>query len=362
MRIRDEIRLGVGVLLAVQVLTMVAAVALLARMTPAIGVVLEENERSIRAVERMMLALSEPMPGPGEADFRRVHFERALEEAEGNITEPAEGPVIERITEYYDAALGGDGPALAAVRTDLWTLGDINRQSMLRANEQAKLLGTAGAWVLVFFGLLGLVLSIAVMRRARIKLIRPIYELEAMLRACSAGDSHRRFSPGDTSKEFHEVAAVVNTLVTEHFSQRERDWESIAKLDRVALVRLLDAQREPTLVCEVGGSIAAANDAALELLAGPSGARLRDLLVRACRGEPVVGISAEPLHDAGWLCRFQAQPDGSGADGEDSDDSDSAGSFGPPTIAGAPGLIAASASSASLDRVSDPGSDPARPS
>jgi PAS domain-containing protein len=359
MRIRDEIRLGVAVLLAVQVLTMVAAVGLLARMTPAIGVVLEENERSIRAVERMMLALTEPMPDPGEADFRRVHFERALVEAEGNITEPAERPVIERITEYYDAALGGDGRALAAVRTDLWTLGDINRQSMLRANEQAKLLGTAGAWVLVFLGLLGLVLSIAVMRRARIKLIRPIYELEAMLRACSAGDSHQRFSPGDTSKEFHEVAAVVNALVTEHFSQRERDWESIAKLDRVALVRLLDAQREPTLVCEAGGSITAANDAALELLAGASGARLRELLARACRGEPVVGISVEPLHDAGWLCRFQAQPDGSGADGEDSaDGSDSAGSFGPPTIAGAPGLIAASGSSAPLDR----GSDPAGPS
>ena len=45
MRIRDEIRLGVGTLLAIQVLTMVAAVALLARMTPAIDRILEENDK-----------------------------------------------------------------------------------------------------------------------------------------------------------------------------------------------------------------------------------------------------------------------------------------------------------------------------
>src|SRR5690606_10406021 len=86
MRIRDEVRLGVGALLAIQVLTMIAAVALLARMTPAIDQILENNEKSIRAVERMLLVLAEPPPGPGQPDLRRAHFERALAEAQGNIT------------------------------------------------------------------------------------------------------------------------------------------------------------------------------------------------------------------------------------------------------------------------------------
>ena len=60
MRIRDEIRLGVGTLLLVQILLMFAAVGLLSRMTPAIDQILEDNERSIHAVERMLVVLAEP--------------------------------------------------------------------------------------------------------------------------------------------------------------------------------------------------------------------------------------------------------------------------------------------------------------
>ncbi len=311
MRIRDEIRLGVGALLAIQVLTMIAAVALLARMTPAIDKILEENEKSIRAVERMLLALAEPPPEPGEPDLRRGHFERALAEAEGNITEPSEAPVLVRIAELRHTALAGDPEALATVRAELWQLGDINRQSMLAANSSAKRLGTAGAWALVFLGLIGLVISISMMRRARTKLINPVYELGAVLEACSAGDLHRRFNPGSASREFQEVAEVVNQLVAEHFAQRERAWDPVAKLDRVALLRLLDSETDPVFVCEAGGGIAAANDAALDSLSGPGGDEIRGVVTAVCRGESLESladvISVEPLGDTGFLCRVRAQ-------------------------------------------------------
>jgi PAS domain-containing protein len=310
MRIRDEIRLGVGALLAIQVLTMIAAVALLARMTPAIGEILENNEKSIRAVERMLLALAEPEPRFGEPDLRSAHFERALTEAEGNITEPEEEPVLARIAEYQEAALLGDAVALAIVREELWRLGDINRQSMLASNARAKRLGTAGAWVLVFLGLLGVVFSLSLMRRARAKLIRPVYELGAVLEACRAGDVHRRFNPSNASLEFREVAEVVNQLVTEHFAAREQSWEPSARLDRVALLRLLDAQTEPVLVCDPSGAIAAANEAALELLSGTEGNELRAALTGLGRGEPVESITVEPLGAEGFVCRYRPGSDG----------------------------------------------------
>lgn len=316
MRIRDEIRLGVGALLAIQVLTMIAAVALLARMTPAIDQILENNEKSVRAVERMLLALAEPPPRVGQPDLRGAHFERALAEAEGNITEPEEQPVLERIGEHHEAALAGDPEALAVVRTLLWELGDINRQSMLAANSRAKRLGTAGAWVLVFLGLLGMVFSLALMRRARIKLISPVYELGSVLEACRAGDVHRRFNPSGASLEFQEVAAVVNQLVTEHFSTQAPSRDPHAKLDRVALLRLLDAEPDPTLVCEPGGAIVAANEAALDLLSGPVGEEIRDALADVVRGDSVDAIAVEPLGREGFVCRYR--PSGDGSDGSGS--------------------------------------------
>ncbi|MFO7564545.1 MAG: hypothetical protein R6X02_18010 [Enhygromyxa sp.] len=313
MRIRDEIRLGVGALLAIQVLTMIAAVALVARMTPAIDQILEDNEKSIRAVEQMLLALSEPEPRLGEPDLRRAHFERALAEAEGNITEPEEDPVLALIAERYDAALDGDPEALATVRVELWRLGDINRESMLEANSRAKQLGTAGAWVLVFLGLIGVVFSLALMRRARAKLIKPVYELGAVLEACRAGDVHRRFNPGDASREFQEVAEVVNQLVSEHFAAREQSWEQSAKLDRVALLRLLDTHGDPVVVCEPNGAIAAANEAALETLSSPGGSDFRAALAEVCQGEAVDSIAVEPLGREGFVCRYRPGSEAGGS-------------------------------------------------
>jgi PAS domain-containing protein len=309
MRIRDEIRLAVGALLAIQVLTMIAAVALLARMTPAIDQILEDNEKSIRAVERMLLAVAEPAPEPGERDRRRANFERALAEAQGNVTEASEEPVLARIVEHEEAALEGDPEARATLRAELWQLGDINRESMLDANSRAKRLGTAGAWALVFLGLIGVVCSLALMRRARVKLINPVYEIGAVLDACRAGDIHRRFNPSGASAEFREIAEVVNLLVSEHFSAREYGWDPIAKLDRVALLRLLDQASDPTFVCDASGTIAAANEAALEVLSGPAGVELRDAVARVSRGEAVEEITVEQLGELGFVCRVRAQPE-----------------------------------------------------
>lgn len=304
MRIRDEIRLSVGTLLLVQVLTMVAAVGLLARMTPAIEQILEDNEKSIRAVEQMLVYLAEdPNDDPEREAARRRGFEAALAVAEGNITEDSELPVLDDISAHHEAALAHELDALELVRTRLRELGDINRQTMLDANDRAKRLGTAGAWALVFLGLVGLAGSIALMRRARVKLIEPVYELGAVLEACSSGDKYRRFAPGAGSREFHDVAEIINELVDEHFERGTQIWETSAKLDRLALLTLLDRSERPTLICDPSGEVRAANEVALERLhAGDE--QLRAKLAALARGEAPDGLDVEPLDDDGWICRM----------------------------------------------------------
>jgi hypothetical protein len=303
MRIRDEIRLGVGTLLFVQILMMFAAVGMLARMTPAIDRILEDNERSIHAVERMLVVLAEPPSiEPGRLADRQRRFTQALEDARANVTDERETPVIDAIESQVDAGLAGDPAALAELRSDLAGLADINRDAMHDSNLRAKRLGTAGAWVLALLGLLGLALSIAVIRRFQSKLIRPVYELGAVLEACNDGDHHRRFNPADASAEFRQVAQVVNVLVGEHFGRLERDWEKVAKLDRTALLWLLDRQRQPTFVCSEVGGILASNQAGLDALREQGGADVRDRIARACKGETIAKVKVEPLRDVGWVC------------------------------------------------------------
>ncbi len=307
MQTRDEIRLGVGVLLIVQIITMIAAVALLSRMTPAIDQILLENERSIHAVERMLLVLTEPVPNNLDAiAVRQQRFNGALDDARGNITEPDEAPLIDDITLHGPRALTGDPEALAEVRTKLWQLSDINRDSMHQANRKAQRLGTAGAWSLVFLAVVGFGLSLTVMRRFRQTLIQPIDELGAVLDSCSHGDRHRRYNPRGAALEFRQVATVINQLVEEHFGHVERDWEKVAKLDRLVLLRLLDSVPQPTFVCEPDGDVAAANALALEVLRERGGQQVRSDLVRICKGEPVQGFTAERIGEGGWLCRLDA--------------------------------------------------------
>jgi hypothetical protein len=233
---------------------------------------------------------------------RQRRFDQALEDARSNITDEREAPVIAVIDEQCAAGLAGDPAALAELRSELGKLGDINRAAMHDSNLRAKRLGSAGAWVLVMLGLIGLGLSIAVMRRFQAKLIRPVYELGAVLEACSGGDRHRRFNPIGASSEFREVAQVVNSLVGEHFGRIERDWEKVAKLDRAALLWLLDRRSQPTFMCSEVGAILASNHAGLDALRQQGGPELRDRIARACKGEAIEGMQVEALRDVGWMC------------------------------------------------------------
>lgn len=270
------------VLVGIQVVTSLAGIALLGRMSPAIGEILTTNEASVEHAEVMLGALA-----LGDAQS----FEDALRRAEREVTEPGERVIIARVRSRAGGALAGDRGARFDTVSELMRLVEINRESMHAADAAARRLGLAGRWALALLALIGLLASAWAMRKARIQLVAPLTELVAVLQARAAGDRHRRCTrSGDA--ELGRILTELNEIIDAAESAvqpREREGGPA----RAALAPLLDAMGGALVVVDAEGELVAASQDAIDRLA-ERGAAIRPAL-RA--GE----LERRPLGGSGLL-------------------------------------------------------------
>ncbi|MBX3273377.1 MAG: hypothetical protein KF729_24150 [Sandaracinaceae bacterium] len=288
--------------LAAHVITVLAAIALLARMSPAIGQILDANERSVHEAERMLAALTRPVASPED---RATYFD-ALGAAEQNVTEGEEPEVLARLRAAGDDALDGDVDARVAVVRDLLRLSEINRTAMRGADARALRLGLAGRWALALLGVIGIFASAWALRRAQHQVLDPVEELVAVLDARARGDRHRRYSQTGSSA-LASALARIDELLDALDAPRPGEAGAGARALSAAVAHLLDATGRPILLAASDGRVVAASVAALDRLAA-DGAQLRAAL-RAGALEPwaeavelvgdgelrVVTLRAEPL-------------------------------------------------------------------
>ncbi|MCB9741783.1 MAG: hypothetical protein H6740_04160 [Alphaproteobacteria bacterium] len=289
MRPFGEARLGIAAILAIQLLTSVAGVTLLGRMSPAVEQILMENVYSTEAVEEMLADLARGAPAES--------FDDALERARGNVTEAAERPLLDRVDADREAALAGDPEARARVVQALRELGDVNRGSMGTADLAAQRLGLAGAWAMALLGFVGFVVSLLVYRRVQSRLLWPMREIAAVLEAVSAGDAHRRCAGGETEPQLARTLSHLNRVLDQRGASPRSDEDPRL---RAALLALLDrVQDRPAILGGVDGQVLATNAQALRALRGERGPR--QLLAEALGGELGEGWEIERLNEELWL-------------------------------------------------------------
>lgn len=254
MRPSTEARFGVRLLLALQIVTSLAGVMLLGRMSPAVEQILTDNVYSTEAVEEML----EVLATDGEAE----RFHDALTRAENNITEAEEVPLLERIGASADGALSGDRRAAKDVIAALRELAQVNRASMRRADARASRLGLAGAWAMALLGFLGFLLALVVTRRIERRLLTPILEVDAVLADARAGDTHRRCVRADADAG-GQLVDNLNWLLDRLRPADPRPAEDGAL--RAALVALLDRVVDvPAVLIDDEGALVAVNAVALD--------------------------------------------------------------------------------------------------
>ncbi|MEY3210194.1 MAG: hypothetical protein RIT28_675 [Pseudomonadota bacterium] len=260
MRLRSELRLGIGALLAVQALTTLAAVSLLGRMGPAVDVVMQENVVSIEAAEDMLAAIADPS---AESTQRYID---GLARARSNITEEGEPALLDVLEARGPAALNGDAQARHDAVKAARALAEVNRDGMAKASVAARWRAFAGAWSAVLLGLTSFALSLVLTRRLRARIDDPLQELAAALEGVQEGCAVRRVEVFEGPEEVRRVSELVNRLLDDRRRPLDARPAPVNDPDaRAALRVVLDELPGPVVLFSVDGRPQVANQAALAL-------------------------------------------------------------------------------------------------
>jgi len=291
--LRHELLLAWTALVVVQVLTLIGAVGLLARMAPAVDRIMEDNERSIEAVESMLAEL-----GQSEVDAGALpRFEVALADARANVTEDDEPAQLDRIDAGYHAAFTGDPTAHERVTVALRELAAINRRAMEAQTERASGVGRTGAWAAAVLGLLSLVAAIGMARRLERRVIAPVEATAAAVEAIENGDRHRH-CPVHGPTEIATLGRGIEALrqrpthaAMHHDTRHDERWLLLALLDVEPGVAFLVDARGVVVHANVAGTAAVLGDPAL------------GQVVRDPEAELPAGWSRQPLGEGAMVVR-----------------------------------------------------------
>ena len=238
MQLTKGLRLAFLALLALHLVSAFAAIGLLGRMKPAIKRVIQQNVYSLEAVEAMLGELAKGELGEEE------HFAAALERAQDNITNEREAPLVAQVRDRMGDVFVGDVQARALVVTDLRELAELNRADIVAANQEAKRLGSAGAWAVAILAFLTLVAGLVALRRLDRRVLLPLEELHDVLLAVRRGEPRRRCQPMNVAaSELARSMAMINRLIDD----RSEALATASVAEHMALVGLEDDDRATLL-------------------------------------------------------------------------------------------------------------------
>jgi hypothetical protein len=268
MRAISEIRVGIGVLLTIQLFTTFGVVGLLTRMTPSLDRTIDRNVASLTASEQMLAALADQGCDLTDAPVQEVQFEEALFLAKGNASHPKEDLALQGVERSWVQAFAGDCNARLQTRTALQDLSGLHRLQMEQEQQYVERLANGGAWAAALLGSLAFAASLGVITRFTSRIAVPLSELEGVLAAVSRGDPYRRCRKVPAPEEYATIAVRLNQLLDRRLAREEEEDPQLTTIDRALLHHLMDQQPDPLVAVDTSGAILASSHAALDILAG----------------------------------------------------------------------------------------------
>lgn len=179
----------------------------------------------------------------------------------------------------------------------------------LNAAQQAQNLAQDGAWAAAFLGAASFGLVILTLLYIKRRIINPIQEIYQTAIDYQQGNLFRRCTTVKLSPELAVIAHTMNTLLDEHQFNANRQTPlttsplATSRLERTALLNVLDRSSNPTLVFDSARQLIAANHAASELQDDPQD-QLLSHATQALKTSPQSappGILFTELPNQGWI-------------------------------------------------------------
>lgn len=312
MTLRRELIVSAGVLVVLNLCLAFGATALLGRMGPAIGRLLQANDYSNVAAENLLGEFARAGGQPFN-EASRARARGSFEQIRGNVTESDERPWVAVIDARIEAAMAGDAGAIDHVARALGEISAVNRRAMATADTETQRLGSAGAWAVVGLGMASLWASLVIFARLKRRVLSPIVDLHEVLTLSRKGDRFRRCRKSDSAFEIGQVTGSVNTFLDERdelsFFADGRGGSSAAL--SALLTQIAESHPEPVVFVQRDGTKAAMNAQAHAILAEDEGVALAETFAElAATGTIDSAIAvAQPLGGAGWLCRLVGSPE-----------------------------------------------------
>ncbi|WP_321283821.1 hypothetical protein [uncultured Vibrio sp.] len=213
MRLAHAVRVGSWVLVGLNLLMAVGAIAVFSRMAPAIEVILDRNERTLQACENMLSILALVDNGSRFSPHEERAFRKAFIRAKDNVTEEQEPLALEQIENNLQQLFAGDRLTRRRSVEAILSLGQINRHAMIVADQHAQHLGRNGAWGVAFMAISAFFAGVLFIRGLTKRVVTPLEEIHTVMNAHRNGDTMRRCTGVDLAQDVSLVFTGINEML-----------------------------------------------------------------------------------------------------------------------------------------------------
>ena len=193
------------IILVCSTIISIAGIRAFQRLAPFVNTLNSSNTQSLYYVEQMLSSIS------AKKDLRK--FEKYLNMAKNNITEPGEKEAIEKIDSNYQPSFFGNNMYEEETINDITELSRINRIAMEQAGLKAKKIQTVGIWIIIFPSIFIWIIGLTLLARLKRTFIKPIEELNNVICDYNNGNFMRRCPSYTVSKDLQKLYDGINTIL-----------------------------------------------------------------------------------------------------------------------------------------------------
>ena len=195
------------IILICSTVIMIAGIRGFQRLEPFVNTLNSSNTESLYYAEQMLSSVS------FKKDLK--NFEKNLNKAKNNITEPKEKEIVDKIADNYLPAFNGNKKVEEETINEITELSTINRVAMEEAGLRAKKIQTVGIWIIIFPSIFIWIIGLTLLARLKKTFIKPIQELNDVVFDYNNGNCMRRCPSYTVSKDLQKLYDGINRILDE---------------------------------------------------------------------------------------------------------------------------------------------------